>query len=338
MKLRRGGWTWHLEDPSILDSWADRIPELIRHPVKRNGVRSIFRTTDEAGRGYFVKVEEKSGLLPHLRSRFFSKAESECRSAHLLQACGIACAEYPAWGYNGHGGSILVSRALDREISAMEFWYAKARFDDKRKEQWLNLFFQLAVRFREHHLTHPDFHAANVMLDPESQQPTLIDPYGIRRTVCGGNAELRALLAWLPPLRLDLSEEELADRLRLSGLLRSGTEDFVHDLCRRADRRVEKEWENRRKPQILSGNSKFSHTEGCREYRHTLWYEPAPMPPETELLAEELPEEKAERLWLDSFRNQLLCRRMEKVPLIFEKKQGKCRIFSLLYKKNSYFC
>ena len=121
-------------------------------------------------------------------------------------------------------------------------------------------------------------------------------------------------------------------------ILRSGTEDFVHDLCRRADRRVEKEWENRRKPQILSGNSKFSHTEGCREYRHTLWYEPAPMPPETELLAEELPEEKAERLWLDSFRNQLLCRRMEKVPLIFEKKQGKCRIFSLLYKKNSYFC
>ena len=101
---------------------------------------------------------------------------------------------------------------------------------------------------------------------------------------------------------------------------------------------VELEWEKRRKPQILSGNSKFSHTSGNREYRHTLWYEPAPMPAENELVVEEFPPEEAETLWLNSFRDQLLCRKLEKTPLIFEKKPGKCRIFSLLYKKNSYFC
>ena len=338
MKLQRGTWTWHLDDPSILDPWADHIPELIRTPVKRNGVRSIFKAVDSSGNLFFVKAEKKSGWLNLLRNRFFSKAESECRSARLLRDCGIRCAEYAAWGYSKCDGSIVVSRALDGYVSAMKLWYAEARFDETLKRKWLDLLFDFAVRFREHRLTHPDFHSANVMIEPHTFQAAMIDPYGIHRKHCYGPSELRAILAWLPPLRMDVPVPELAERLSRSGLVRQNAEPFLRDLIRRAETHVEAEWEKRRKPQILSGNSKFSHTVGEREYRHTLWYEPAAMPEEKELLMEELPRKEAETLWLDSFRNQLLCRRVEKVPLIFEKKQGKCRIFSLLYKKNSYFC
>ncbi len=338
MKLQRGGWTWHLDDPSILDPWADHIPDLIRTPVKRNGVRSIFKTEDSAGHFHFVKAEEKSGWFHFLRNRFFSKAESEYRSAHLLQKCGIRCAEYVAWGYNGSGGSIVVSRSLEGYVSAMEFWYAKARFDETLKRRYLDLFFDFALRFRKYRLTHPDFHAANVMINPQTFQSAMIDTYGIHRKFRYREPELRAILAWLPPLRMDIPVSELTEYLKQSGLIRQNAEAFLTDLIRRAEARVKQEWEKRRKPQILSGNSKFSHTVGEREYRHTLWYEPAPMPEEDELLMEELPQKEAETLWLNSFRNQLLCRRLEKVPLIFEKKQGKCRIFSLLYKKNSYFC
>ncbi len=338
MKLQRGGWIWHLDDPSILDPWADHIPELIRTPVKRNGVRSIFKAADSAGRTCFVKAEEKSGWFNWFRSRFFSKAESEYRSARLLRACGIRCAEYDAWGYNGRGGSIVVSRSLEGYVSAMEFWYAKARFDGELKRKWLDLFFDFALHFRENRLTHPDFHSANVMIEPNTLNAAMIDTYGIHRKNRYGESELRAILAWLPPLRMDVPVPELAARLQQSGLVQEDADLFLQDLIRRSERRVELEWEKRRKPQILSGNSKFSHTSGNREYRHTLWYEPAPMPDENELVVEEFPPEEAETLWLNSFRDQLLCRKLEKTPLIFEKKPGKCRIFSLLYKKNSYFC
>lgn len=338
MKIQRGGWNWHLKDDSILEPWADHISELARDPVKRNGVRSVFKTEDSAGRKYFVKMEEKSGFLNRLRNRFFSKAESEYRSAQLLKRCGVRCAQYDAWGSNDRGGSAVVSTSLEGHVSAMELWYAKARFEEELKSKWLDLFFDFAVRFRKYHLIHPDFHSANVMIEPHSFHAAMIDTYGIRRKPYYGETELRGILAWLPPLRMDVPVAELATRLNQSGLVRHDAEYFLQNMIRRSERHVEQEWETRRKTQILSGNSKFSHTEGNREYRHTLWYEPAEMPEEKELEEEVLPLEDAKTLWLDSFRNQLLCRKMEKIPLIFEKGPEKCRIFSLLYKKNSYFC
>ena len=338
MKLQRGGWTWHLEDPSVLDPWADHIPDLIRNPVKRNGIRSIFKAEDSSGRIYFVKAEEKNDWLSRFRNRFFSKAESEYRSAQLLRDCGIPCAQYTAWGRNDRGGAIVVSRSLEGSVSAMELWYAEARFDENLKQKWLDLFFDFALRFREHHLTHPDFHSANVMLEPHTYLAAMIDTYGIHRELCFGESDLRAILAWLPPLRMDVPVPELAARLEQTGLLKQNAETFLRDQIRRSELRLEAEWEKRRKAQILSGNSKFSHTVGNREYRHTLWYEPAPMPEEQELLQEEYLPEDAQKIWLDSFRDQLFCRKLEKVPLILEKNPGKYRIFSLLSKKNSYFC
>ena len=100
--------------------------------------------------------------------------------------------------------------------------------------------------------------------------------------------------------------------------------------------RLDRDWEKRRR-QILSGNSKFSHTEGNREIRHSLWHEPVPLPEETELSIRELDMPTARTEWLESFRRQLRGEKLDAVPLIFEKNGAKARLFTLSGEKKSYF-
>lgn len=336
MKTERGGWVWFTDDPSVLDPWADH-PEQCGAAFKRNGVRSVFRITDSEDRAYFVKLERRNGIWNRLRDRFFSKAESECRSGRLLLRCGIPCAEYCGWGYHPKGGSAVISRALEGYVSAMEYWYSKARFDDELKEKWFSVFIHLTTRFLEHGLLHPDFHSANVMLDPLSFEYAMIDAYGIRKRFRSEESLLSSNLSWILPLRMDIPVPELADRIENAGILKGRALPFLRKLIEKNEMFLEHDWKKRRMRQIRSGNSKFSHMENGREIRHTLWYESSPMPPDSQLEKKEMPAEQAEEIWISSFRDQLFCRKLRETPLIFQKKNGKGILFFEKNKKNSIF-
>lgn len=337
MRVVRNGWEWFPDDPSVLEPWAGKMgEEPVAEPLKRNGVRSVFRTEDSAGRSCFVKLESKRGLINRIRNRFFSKAESEYASGHLLSACGIPCADYLAWGRRG-GASAVVSRALDGCVSALEYWYRTARYEEREKQRWLNLFFDFSFRFCKNNLCHPDFHAGNVLLRPETGEGFMVDAYGIRRKSSLDDQDLRGLLHWLLPLRMDVPDRELLERLERRGILRRDAGTFFRELVRLEKVRVEHDWKKRRRKQILSGHSKFSHTEGNREIRHTLWFEPSPLPEESQLTVREMDTDAAETVWLDSFYRQLLAEKLEEVPLIFERNGAKSRLFLLSGNKKSYF-
>ena len=334
MNVRRGGWTWFTDDPAVLEPWADSIGDLLAHPVKKNAVRSVCRAADGTG-ACFVKIERKPGFWNRLRNRFFSKAQSEYKSGRLLLECGIPCAEYLAWGRCG-ASSAVVSRALVGWISALKYWYTEARFDAGKKQRWLDVFFDLTFRFRENSLTHPDFHAGNVLLNPATNEHALIDTYGIRRKNRLDEQDIRDILSWLLPLRMDVPEDELIQRLDRRRILSQAAEPFFREMVRLNNVRLDRDWEKRRR-QILSGNSKFSHTEGNREIRHSLWHEPVPLPEETELSIRELDMPTARTEWLESFRRQLRGEKLDAVPLIFEKNGAKARLFTLSGEKKSYF-
>lgn len=337
MKTERGGWCWFLKDPSVLDPWADDPDRCRKSACKQNGVRTVFRVEDSAEHAYFVKMERRPGLWNRLRDRFFSKAESECCSGKLLKRCGIPCAEYCGWGYHPSGGSAVISRALDGYVSATEFWYSKARFDEALKEKWFSIFFHLTAVFQKNGLLHPDFHSANVMLDPQTLEYAMIDAYGIKKTHCTKEHLLHSNLAWLLPLRMDVPVPELAQRIDHAGILKGNALPFLQELIRKNEFFLEYDWKKRRLAQIRSGNSKFSHTEGEREIRHTLWYEPFPLPAEPQLEQKEMPLENAEKIWIGSFRDQLFCRKLHEVPLIFQKKGRIGILFCEKNEKKSYF-
>ena len=249
MNVRRGGWTWFTDDPAVLEPWADSIGDLLAHPVKKNAVRSVCRAAGGTG-ACFVKIERKPGFWNRLRNRFFSKAQSEYKSGRLLLECGIPCAEYLAWGRCG-ASSAVVSRALDGWISALKYWYTEARFDAGKKQRWLDVFFDLTFRFRENSLTHPDFHAGNVLLNPATNEHALIDTYGIRRKNRLDEQDIRDILNWLLPLRMDVPEDELIQRLDRRRILSQAAEPFFREMVRLNNVRLDRDWEKRRR-QILS--------------------------------------------------------------------------------------
>ena len=337
MKTECGGWIWILKDPSLLDPWAEKQDPRRNTAFKRNGVRSVFRVQDSSGHAFFVKMEYRPGFLNRLRDRFFSKAESECRSGGLLKKCGIPCAEYCGWGYHPDGGSAVISRSLEGYVSAMEFWYSKARFDDELKEKWFSIFFRLTSAFQENSLLHPDFHSANVMLDPKTLEYSMIDAYGIGKVRTAAERLLHSNLAWLLPLRMDIPVPELAERIDRAGLLKKKALPFLQEMIRKNEFFLAHDWQKRRLKQIRSGNSKFSHTENGREIRHTLWYEPVPLPPETQMERRVLPLDAAEKIWIDSFRNQLFCRKNRETPLIYQKEDASGVLFFEKNAKKSFF-
>ena len=101
-----------------------------------------------------------------------------------------------------------------------------------------------------------------------------------------------------------------------------------------ADRKekCEKEW-NRRKAQILSGNSKFSrmvsHADGrVFEVASTPWYKPGTLPDDPDALpVETLSAEEAEARWLSMFRARLEGEPAEREYLLREKCGSQTRLY-----------
>ena len=55
--------------------------------------------------------------------------------------------------------------------------------------------------------------------------------------------------------------------------------------------------------------------------RNTIWHTELPLPDDSTSIAEEMSEEEAEKVWMDSFRAQLLRRQFPRIPLSWERRE-----------------
>ena len=60
--------------------------------------------------------------------------------------------------------------------------------------------------------------------------------------------------------------------------------------------------------------------ENVTHIRNTIWHSEIPLPDDSNSIAEEVSEEEAEKIWMDSFKAQLLRRQLPRVPLSWERR------------------
>ena len=328
IRVRKYNRTWHIYgEESLLSPWAKNVENISGTLVKKNAKRGVWLVSSDDGQNYYVKRERKFHLPFTV-----SKAEKEYLAFALLEEKGIPCVECSAWSAT-FDDSILVTKALPKAFQSLQkYWYMKPEADLKLLQNLCDLLAEIAKAG----ITHPDFHAGNLMTDGESI--VLLDPVGIAEIEPTDKPEPKMLI----PLVIAFGEipmEQIAGMLHKSGLYE--TEESALAVLRQVEVQqhslIEKEWEKRRK-QILSGTSKFAtEVEKGKFFRNSAWNAPLLKYPEDVLEEKEFSESEGKEIWVESFRSQLMKKECENVPVIYEKIGEKVRIYFLKDKKYSFF-
>ena len=326
-KLKKYGRLWHFNgDEALLSPWAENINQTPGILIKKNQKRSVWRVNADDGESYFVKHEFRFHVPFTL-----SKAEKEFNAFLLLKEKEIPCAEYTAWTAASRD-CIVVSRALpDRYTSILQYWYSQENPDMEFAGQLCKFLGKISKAG----LTHPDFHAGNLMTD--GQEIVLIDPVGIKSAL-STNAPDSEMLIPLNILCGDIPSDTLAEMLHGAGLYSNRKEalERLEEMELRQKNLINGEWEKREK-QILKGSSKFSfETEPGRFVRNTAWFSRISETGEKDLETVEYSPEEGKKIWTESFRAQLLKKKCDRIPVICSFKGEKVKISYLKGKKNSF--
>lgn len=326
--VRKHGRKWHLsEGPEFLEPWAEDLDNIPGVLVKKNRNRSVWRVESFDGNDYFVKRERRFNL-PFVPS----KAEREFRSFALLEKKGLPCAEYVAWSATVDD-CVIVSRALPARFhSVFQHLYSTPECPVEFLKKLCGFLADVAKAG----IFHPDLHIGNLMTDGEDI--VFIDLAGIVEAE-PTNEPCTDMLTPLSEVYGDIPMRTIAEMVHSAGMFRSpeDAEKVLLQLEQETQDRITGEWE-KRKRQILSGTSKFAtETKPGKFVRNSAWFAPVLRYPEDELEEQILPPDEAEKLWLQSFEDQMRKKKREKVPIVYEKIDGKTRILLLKDKKFSFF-
>ncbi|MBR2425369.1 MAG: hypothetical protein IKB16_01380 [Lentisphaeria bacterium] len=269
--------------------------------IKENPVRAVIRITDpDTGMVYYVKRDTPRSFLKKVGRFFCSKSKQEFLASLYLRKNHIPVIRYEALG-ESFSASYLISKEIKGYCSAAQFWYSNP--PDNLRQRFISALTALLLTLNQKKILHPDFHLGNLMCDPLYPESLLLpDPYGIRKVWFRNVTKYNSIII------TNLAAELSADAGR-SLLQATGADPALWDILlqKNADM-VQAQWE-RRKKQILTGNSKFSRTEildGITYHiRNTRWFAHTEFAPQqyTKVV---MPHEQAAAIWLDSFRKEML--------------------------------
>lgn len=325
--VKRGSWKWHVVSEDVLEPWFDVFKQYEANPVKRNPVRSVFKVKDANAAEYYVKHDTPQKFTGKLKTVFRSKVKKEYDSYVLLRSHSIPSVEYVGWGTSFPEG-MLISKTLNGSMNSFEYWLTSAVSDPAKKKHFLDTLTGLLRAFAESNLIHPDFHAGNILYLPSTGKIYLVDTYGIfRLNRSPENTDKIKLLKILTNFREELSPEEIISVIPETGIVKGCMEGLLlwDNAIAIEEENVRRKWKQRT-AQILSGTSKFAvesrENNDLVFRRNTRWFEPVEYDLE-KLNAVELEHSKAEKIWLDSFYADLMCKRFDEVPLAWRISKNK---------------
>lgn len=305
MTLKKIKWTFPNDADPATRPDPDRILTLSGKVIKENPVRSVLRVVDpDNGIAYYIKHDKPQTIFKKIRSLFCSKSKLEFNASQFLRSQEIPVIRYEAYG-EWRSESYLISKEINDHCAAGQFWFSLTEDpeDAEMRERFLAALTALLKKMNENKILHPDFHLGNLMCMPDAPENLLLpDPYGIRKVWFRDVTKYNSFVV------TNLAAELTAGQGRAI-LCATGAKPEVWDILLEENKNmVETHWEKRKK-QILSGDSKFCRTERIdgKEYkiRNSRWFTHVDFSPEQCRQIVLTPDQAMER-WLESFRSELL--------------------------------
>jgi hypothetical protein len=339
------GWTWRFKAGTKLPEELLADDSAKKRLVKKNDLREVHYLEGTDGAAYYLKSFKADSFVEKLKALASPKARSEYESFLALEKKSVPCVEYVGWASKGNN-SLLLSRGMPSSENALSFWFGKAVHDEDLKKRFLKELAAFLKSFFSAGLFHPDFHLGNLLVNPETCEFAIVDPYGIKETPELSAVQRFEMKRILGALRAELDLREAVDLILDSGLSPDpcDAEKLWSRIVEAEAAEMRKLW-SKRKTQILSGNSKY-----CREkiINGEKWMirndiTGKPMADENDICGnsdfnekfdrKDFSAEEAEKIWLASFRLQfhrllhirpalLHCGKEGKSSLYFEKPEG----------------
>jgi hypothetical protein len=326
IKLKINNWKWFIEDNALLHGWFEHWEDFAENfAVKKNPVRVVFKVDDL----FYVKLEKPIGSSQKLRSILYPKAQKEFAIGRALELAGVPVVKHLGWAKNA-SSNMLLTEALTDSLSVLEYWYSEIVYGDAPKKEFLEDFAEFLKLFFASGFYHPDFHIGNILYSPTTRDFSLVDVYGVSQPKKLSPQQINKHSSVFFELYRGLSNSEGVDFLRWvkSELSLEKAQDFWQAGLNKRIAHAQKDW-SKREQQIQENYSKFIKVLNIAE--HEFLVRKMPGPKET-VSIENIPnhltgnyfdimrltQDEAEKLWLESFRLELLGIDHLR-PLVFEK-------------------
>ena len=319
-------WDWCIDDESRLDPWFRIYREVEeKFTVKSDDTTRVFHVQDSMQRNYYVKHITPNSIREHLIAFFSSKAKNTFESSQLLKSEGIPSAEYPAWAKNGTE-SMILSLEIPDTVPALEYWFKTAAQDSARHREFLSVLADLIANCAASSIIIPQISLDNILVRKDGSAMFIINPLDAEKKDDGLSENERA--PYLNPfieLRGEISPEDMSIDLHESGFY--GNSIDISQMLREKIDEFEEEIENDNWPDyaahVLEGEPgalyrTVTKPNSILRIRNTIWRTALPEPDDANSTPEDLHDEEAEEIWINSFKAQLLRYHCAKVPLSWE--------------------
>ncbi|MDD5697487.1 MAG: lipopolysaccharide kinase InaA family protein [Victivallaceae bacterium] len=325
-KIRINDWQWMIETPALLHGWFDHWEDFARNSaVKQNPVRTVFKVEDL----FYVKIEQPAGFWRRARNRLAPKAAREFAAGRALATAGVPVVRHLGWAKRG-SAVMLLTEALPESCSALEYWHREIVYGPETPKKFLTGLAEFLNPFFAAGFYHPDFHLGNLLYCAPSGNFALVDVYGVRRPKKLSPRQITEHSRIVLELFRGLSNAEGSAFLRSvrSELSAAAAGEFWRRGLALRAARAQENWPKRR-VQILENYSKYITPVNTADHEFLVRKMPgagvAVDPPAIPdrltgnyFDVAQLPSRRAEALWLESFRLELLGVDHLR-PLVFEK-------------------
>lgn len=319
-------WDWCIDDESRLVPWFHLFREVEQEYVlKATEDTSIFRVGDAQKRNYLVKHFYPNGLADHLIAFFSAKAKNIYDSAILLHSCGIPCADYPGWAKSGTESMILTEEIPDT-VTALEYWFNLSVHNTALRREFVTNLAKLVMSLVSASVTIQTLSLEHLLVKNNGSGMYILNPRDAEKKEDGLSHEERMdFLAPFIELRGEISSENIAIALLESGFCDNSLDvtEMIHDKMEAFEAALEDDDWPENAEHIREGkNGPFfrviESNGNVTKIRNTIWFSAMPVPDDSNSTAEEVGAEDAERIWIDSFKAQLLRHPCPRVPLSWE--------------------
>lgn len=321
-------WDWCIDDESRLSPWFRIFRDVEKtFAIKASDSTYMFKVEDLQKRRYVVKHFFPDSLADHVVAFFSAKAKNVYRSALLLHEAGVPCAEYPGWAKNGTE-SMLLSEELPDTISALEYWFKVAVHDSALRREFITKLSALIMAFISNSVRIRNFSLEHILVRSNGSGMYILNPHDAEYLEHGFTDEDRLeLLDPILELRGEIPLETAVIALLEASFTDNAQElsDILHNRIIALEEPLKEgifpEWANHvnhEESGMLCRVLRDEETGTVLRVRNTIWYQEIPTPDDSNSTAEDLSEENAREIWLDSFKAQLLRNHLARVPLSWE--------------------
>ena len=319
-------WDWCIDDESRLEPWFRIYREVeAKFTIKSDETTKVFRVQDSKQRCYYVKHITPSSIREHLSEFFSSKAKNIFESSRLLLDCEIPCVSYSGWGKNGTE-SMLLSEAIPETESALEYWFRTAAQNSARRREFVSILADLVSDCAVSSVVIPEISLDNILVRKDGSSMYVVNPiHAERKESALSPAERLPYLNPFIELRGEISPENISIALHESGFSANSMDisELLHEQIEAFEEKIEDGIWPDYAAHVLEGESgplfrTVQKPNSLLRIRNTIWRMPLPEPDDVNSTPENIPEEEAEKIWIDSFKAQLLRYHCSRIPLSWE--------------------